>query len=312
MKIRLIYLTIALLSLGFTFSQQKSVKLLGETEDPILNPLLSPDGKYVAFSKSNYRGIYVLKLDDNSIKELTDEVAAGFGMQWSLDSKFILSRPAYYDGLIRYNTIKIYNIETKEVSQLTDYRTRMPSLPYWSSFNDEVVFAHKGNVERFQSNIQIQSSLKTTDKNISVFLMDDKIAVRDNSSGQLNILEPVTGKKCMNLSVSPDYQRVVFEIYGGDLYSMKIDGTELYNLGKGYRGKWLKDSETIVYMISEDDGHQFTSSDIFTIRYDGTNKKNITSTPDKLEMSPSASLVDNTIVFEVLDEGSIHLMKLEE
>lgn len=299
--------------ISFTIvGQQNSIKLFGEFNDPILGPVFSPNGKYIAFSKANYVGIYVYDLEKKTTIQITDEVAAGFAMKWSADSKYILSRPAYYDGLIRYNAIKIYNVETGEQIQLTDYRTRMPSLPYWSAHNNEVVYGYKNNVEAFQSNIQAPSNLIDNLNNVAVFIMDDKIAVKNYQTGELKVFEPIPGKKCMNLSVSPNYQRVVFEIYGGDLYSMKIDGTELYNLGKGYRGAWLKDSETIVYMISEDDGHNFTYSDIFTIRYDGTNKKNITNTPDKIEMSPSASMIDNTIVFEVLDEGSIHLMKLEE
>ncbi|MCX7612156.1 MAG: hypothetical protein N2043_11275 [Ignavibacterium sp.] len=304
--ISLIYLlTISSLIFG------QSQKLFGSLDDPILGPAFSPNGKFIAFSKANYRGIYIYSLEDKSITQISDEIAAGFAMQWSLDSRYILARPAYYDGPIRYNTIKIYDIINKEAIQLTDYRTKMPSLPYWSAYNNQVIFAFKGNVETFQTNIQVTPEFINNIPNKSVFLMDDKIAVKDNISGKLDVFEPIKGKKCMNLSVSPDNQRVVFEIYGGNLYSMKTDGTELYDLGKGYRGKWLKDSQTIVYMISEDDGHQFTYSDIFTIRYDGSNKKNITNTIDKLEMSPSPSLVDNTIVFEVLDEGTIHIMKLE-
>jgi Tol biopolymer transport system component len=92
---------------------------------------------------------------------------------------------------------------------------------------------------------------------------------------------------------------------------MKIDGTELTDLGKGYRAKWMSDSQHLIYMITEDDGHQFTSSDIYTIKFDGTDKRNVTNTIDKIELSPSASLVDNKIVFEVFYEGSIYFMNLE-
>ncbi len=293
------------------FAQLQPVKLFGDFNDPLLGPTLSPNGKYIAYSKSNYVGIYVYDIESKSTFKLTDEIAAGFGIQWALDSRYILSRPAYYEDKIRYNTVKIYDTQTLTAIQLTDYRTRMPSMPSWSPSNNEVMMGSEGNVESFASGIETSSVYsKAFDDNI-VFLIDDKIAVKNSTDGKIKFFEPVTGKKCMNLAVAPDNQRVVFEIYGGDLYSMKTDGTELVNLGKGYRGKWLKDSETIVYMICEDDGHNFTYSDIFSIRYDGTNKKNLTNTADKHEMSPSASLVDNKIVFEVLNEGSIYLMELE-
>jgi Tol biopolymer transport system component len=309
---KLLLLIIVSLVNFLILGQQKSIKLFGNFDDPILAPTFSPNGKYIAFSKSNYKGIYIYNLEDKSITQITDEIAAGFGMQWSSDSRYILSRPAYYEGLIRYNAVKIYDIITKEVKQITDYKTKMPSLPYWSERNDEVIIAFNGNVESFNSNIEVNSSNIKSSSNKLVFLIDDKIGVKDQSNGKIKIFEPLKGKKCMNISVSPDNQRIVFEIYGGNLYSMKIDGTELYDLGKGYRGKWLKDSETIVYMISEDDGYTFTYSDLFLIKYNGTNKINITNTPDLHELSPSVSLVDNTIVYEVLNEGSIHLMKLEK
>lgn len=294
------------------FSQQQSVRLLGDENDPCLGPTFSPDGKYIAYSKSNYRGIYIYNLENKSIEKITDEVAAGFAMQWSADSRFILSRPAYYDGMIRYNAVKIYDIKTKGVNQLTEYRTKMPSLPYWTPRNDEVVIASKGNVENFQSQLNISSKFIYSENNDLIFLIDDKIGIKNSITGEIKILEPVKGKKCLNLAVSPDNKRIAFEIYGGDLHSMKTDGSELVNLGKGFRPKWLNDSETIVYMISEDDGHQFTYSDIFTIKYNGTNKRNITNTKDRHETSPSVSLKDNSIVFEVLNDGSIHLMKISQ
>jgi Tol biopolymer transport system component len=308
---KILYLIALLVFQVLLFPQQKSIKLFGDENDPCLGPTLSPNGKFIAFSKSNYVGIYIFDIEKKSITQITNEVASGYGIQWSSDSRYILSRPAYYEDRIRYNAVKIYDIQTGTVTQLTDYRTKMPSMPAWSPSNDEVIIASKGNVEAFDSKIQVQPEFSKAKNDNVIFLIDDKIAVKNSSNGEVKIYEPIKGKKCMNLAVSPDNQRVVFEIYGGDLYSMKTDGTELTNLGKGYRGKWLKDSETIVYMICEDDGHTFTYSDIFSIKYDGTNKKNLTNTSDKHEMSPSASFSDNTIVFEVLNEGSIYMMKLD-
>lgn len=309
---KILFLIIPLIFQINLIGQQQSLKLLGNFTDPSLNPIFSPNGKLVAFSKSNYKGIYIYNLEDRSIVQITDEIAAGYGMQWSADSRYILSRPAYYQGMIRYNAVKIYDVQTKESYQLTEYRTKMPSLPYWSPNNDKVIIASKGKIESFKTQLKISTENIIAKNNDIVFLIDDKIGVKNSVTGEVKIFEPIKGGKCMNLSVSPDNKRIVFEIYGGNLYSMKTDGTELVNLGKGYRAKWLKDSETLIYMISEDDGYQFTYSDIFLIKYDGTGKRNITNTVDKHEMSPSSSLMNNQIVFEVINEGSIHIMNLSQ
>ncbi|MFN3874183.1 MAG: hypothetical protein ACK4R9_14385, partial [Ignavibacterium sp.] len=117
-----------------TNAQTLPVKITGSAEDICMNPTISPNGELVAFTKAGYKGIWIFKFSDNSINQITDETAAGYAMQWSPDSKFILSRPAYYDGPIRYNAVKIYNVETAESIQLSDYRTKMPSLPQWSDY----------------------------------------------------------------------------------------------------------------------------------------------------------------------------------
>lgn len=312
MKLKIFVVTFLLMTFS-AFSQTSSpIKITGSTDDICMNPTISPDGEIVAFTKAGYQGIWIYKFSDNTIAQITDELAAGFAMQWSPDSKFILSRPAYYNGPIRYNAVKIYNVETSEAIQLSDYRTKMPSLPRWSDYNKSVFIVTNNEPESFSTGLISSEEQKRNASQVLVYLTnDDKIAVKDLKNNSTKIFEPVAGKKCMNLSVSPDNQRVAFEIYGGNLYSMKTDGTELYDLGKGYRAKWMADSQHLVYMITEDDGHQFTSSDIYTIRFDGTDKRNITNTSDKIELSPSASLVNNKIVFEVFDEGSIYFMNLD-
>lgn len=304
--------TMFLLLIINVVAQTEPVKITGSIEDICMNPTISPNGELVAFTKAGYRGIWIYKFSDNSINQITDEIAAGFAMQWSPDSKFIVSRPAYYDGPIRYNAVKIYNVESAEAVQLSDYRTKMPSLPRWSDYNEKVFIVTNNEIENFSTGLTASLEQKKNFPKLLVYLTtDDKIGVTDLKTNTTKILEPLPGKKCMNLSVSPDYQRITFEVYGGNLYSMKIDGTELTDLGKGYRAKWMSDSQHLIYMITEDDGHQFTSSDIYTIKFDGTDKRNVTNTIDKIELSPSASLVDNKIVFEVFDEGSIYFMNLE-
>lgn len=305
-------LLVLLLMLSSSFGQTAAIKIIGSTDDICMSPIISPDGNYIAFTKAGYRGIWIYNFSDKSIRQITDEIAAGYAMKWSPDSKYILSRPAYYDGPIRYNAVKIYNVETGESIQLSDYRTKMPSLPQWSDYNENAFIITNNQIESFNTGLVATTEQKQNASKILVYLTnDDKIGVTDLTTNTTKVFDPFPGKKCMNISVSPDYQRIAFEIYGGNLYSMKIDGTELTDLGKGYRAKWMSDSQHIIYMITEDDGHQFTSSDIYTIKYDGTEKRNITNTPEKIELSPSVSMSNNKIAFEVFDEGSIYFMNLD-
>ena len=56
------------------------------------------------------------------------------------------------------------------------------------------------------------------------------------------------------------------------MFVVNIDGSNLTDLGKGNRPKWSSDSKKIIYMITEDNGHEFTASDIYTINADGTGR----------------------------------------
>lgn len=306
------YLLFTLITTLNISAQTQPIKITGSDEDICMNPTISPNGELVAFTKAGYKGIWLYKFSDNSIKQIADEVAAGYAMQWSPDSKYILSRPAYYNGPIRYNAVKIYDVNSTEAIQLSEYRTKMPSLPRWADFNERAFIITNNQIESFATGLTATTEQKQNASKVLAYITnDDKIGITDLTTNETKIFEPIIGEKCMNLSISPDRQRVVFEIYGGNLYSMKIDGTELTDLGKGYRAKWMADSKHIIYMITEDDGHQFTSSDIYMIKFDGTEKQNITNTQNKIELSPSASLVGNKIVFEVFDEGAIYFMNLD-
>jgi len=289
-----------------SFSSEKLVSTPGEI---YMAPAWSPDGSMIAFTGEGYTGIQIIYLKDKSISQITDEKAAGYKMKWSPGSKLILTRVARYEGIRRYNAVKTFNVETGESTTHTDYRTMMPGLPQWSNAGDKIFMYGKNELEIFDSGIQANNN---TNNLKLVYLKDDKIAVENVQTNEVKVYEPVKGEKVLNLEVSPDRNKVTFEIIGGDIYSMNIDGTNLVNLGRGYRASWSPDSRNIVYMITEDDGHQILSSDLYSIKIDGTEKTNLTNTSNIIEMNPAWSPDGNFIAYDVPDEGAIYIMKLQD
>jgi len=98
---------------------------------------------------------------------------------------------------------------------------------------------------------------------------------------------------------------------GGNIFTMNIDGSNLIDLGKGNRPRWSFDSNKITYMIAQDDGHDYTASDIYSINADGTQKLNLTNTSDMIEMNPCFAPDGKSIVFDVVNDGSIYIMNIE-
>ncbi len=288
----------------------RTEKIIGNTENSFMAPVWSPDGKLIAFSGEKYKGIWLINIQDKSIKLITDEIAAGFHFKWSDDSKSILTRVAKYENVLRYNAVKIFNLETNKSNLLTGYRTMMPGLPSFVPGDEKVFMYGRNKLEVFNSGIKARQSKKRGSSSKIAYIKDDKIAVQDLSSNQLNTFEPVKGERVINLQVSPDGSKAAFEIYGGDMYVMNIDGTGLIDLGKGYRPKWSPDSQHLVYMITEDDGEEILASDIYTIKIDGTEKTNLTNTGNKVEMNPDWSPEGNKIAFDVPKEGAIYIIEI--
>ena len=271
-------------------------------------PKWSPDGNYVAFSSANYKGLWIKNLTTNKVSQLTDETAAGFGYEWSPDSKVILSKVAKYEEMKRYNAVKLFFVESKETKQLSNYKTFMPGLPHWTSLGKEVYLFDGKNLDVLETGIAFSTLNKNVASQKIVYSKNNKIYVGENTSQSYSAFEPLNSKEYVNLTSSPDGLKIAFEVYGGNLYLMNADGTGLIDLGKGNRPEWSADSKRIVYMIAEDDGENYTSSDIYTVKADGTGKTQLTKTDDILEMNPSISPDEKYIAYNDMNKGTINFL----
>ncbi|MFO7526940.1 MAG: hypothetical protein R6W68_15920 [Ignavibacteriaceae bacterium] len=294
----------------FLFSQVNDPLLLtGSVEHPALSPIYSPDGSMIAFTTAGFKGLYIYKLNTESISQLTDEPSAGFAFRWSSDSKSILTRVASYFDQQRYNSVKIFHVETGDAEQLTEESTSMPFLPEWIPGNDRVILPQKDGSAIIETGKE--PFITENENKIVAYSLYDRIVVNDLSNSDERILNPFPGSNYLNVLISPDRTKIVFEVYGGNLFVINIDETGLTDLGIGFNAKWSGESKQLVYMITEDDGHTYTSSDIYIINADGSGKTNLTNTSDIIELNPSISPDGESIVYESYDDGAIYLMYLD-
>lgn len=287
-------------------AQQSRIRVAGGFGEIYFAPLYSPDGSMLAFTSENYKGLWVYNFAESTASQITDEAAAGFGFSWSQDSRNILTRVARYEDLKRFNAVKIFDAVTGESQNLSGYQTFMPVLPKWSN-GDTRVLTYTKKLEVYQTG----KTAKTGALQKTAFVMNNKIAVGDAASGNFKTFEPIKDADYINLSMSPDGSKIVFEIIGGHIWVINSDGTGLTDLGNGYRPKWSFDSRSVVYMVTEDDGHGITASDIFIVNADGTGRKQVTDTRDSLEMNPSFSPDGKSIVFDDGSDGSIYILIID-
>ena len=253
-----------------------------------------------------------MKADGSGARQITDEVAAGFGFEWAANTNAIISRVAKYEKRFRYNAVKLFDLEKNEARLLTDYRTLMPGLPHWADADQKIYMYNRTKLEIFDSGIKPATLMKTAASRQMQFLKEDKIAIGDIATGAYKVFEPIKGQQCLNMTPSPDRKKVAFEIMGGNMYVMNADGTGLTDLGDGHRPQWAPDSQYLIYMITKDDGHDFLASDLYVIRGDGQEKTQLTATGDKLEMNPSWSADGKKIVFDVMHEGVIYVLEISK
>ncbi|MDZ7399437.1 MAG: hypothetical protein ONB37_04640 [candidate division KSB1 bacterium] len=286
------------------------IKLIGGDGLYFMHPVFSPDGTKIAFTTSNYQGLWIMNADGSGAKEISDEPAAGFGFEWSSDSKAIVTRVAKFEKWYRFNAVKVFDLERGESRFITNFRTLMPGLPHWGAGDEKIYMYGRGKLEVYDSGKRATALQKSAIPAVSAFLKDDQIAIGNPAAKDYQVYEPIKGERCINLSLSPDRSRVAFEIMGGNMYVMRIDGTDLNDLGRGHRPQWSPDSQHLIYMVTNDDGYRYLSSDLYIIKTDGTGKSRLVFPEDKLEMNPHWSPDGKKIVFDVLNEGAIYVVEL--
>lgn len=276
---------------------------------PALHPVWSPDGSQLAFTRPQFQGIWIADADGSDPRQVTDAPSAGYGFSWAPDGSAILARTARYDGPQRLNAVVVFDLATGEAQALTDEQAQMPSLPQWAGAAS-VALPTAGAVDVLA--VDPDAAVRTAPTGTVVTAQNETVVVTDLATGVRRTVTPIPGATLLNVTPSPDGLRVAFEVMGGTLHTMNVDGTGLTDLGLGHRPSWSPDGRWIAFMVTEDDGETFTASDLYAARADGSARVALTQTPDRLEMNPSWSPDGGRIAFDDLADGALYVLPVTE
>ncbi len=246
-----------------------------KSEHSLMAPVWSPDGSQIAVTGDNFIGIWVADADGNNLRQVSEYAGAGYKMLWNSNQEITSTPYTVVDGK-RMTRIEQVNVSTASVKQVAPAMRNLK----------------RSAVEGASSIYQI--------------MLDEP----QNATSMIAGLSDYAGKWVINPVLSPDGSRIAFQIVTKGLFVCNADGSGLIELGKGSHASWLPDSRNLMMTCIVDDGHRFTSSDIYCVNVDKRSAVNITPTSDVIPVTIAVSPDGRRVAFDNDTDGAIYIINL--
>lgn len=275
-------------------------------------PVFSPTDKaLMAFTQHKYKGIYLLSTKERQqgigalsvtpepIKPLTKQEKSGFNFSWAQGGKNIIFR-----GQDEKNKTRHTGMVSIEKQQYIEFSGAAKTLSVPTVNRNTITFVQDKqevsvDISQYQQGMT-GLAVAPTAPAPSIYARDGRIWIDEET------VSPATAQ-CWLPVVAPDGDKVVFECWEG-LYVYQLSNQVLFFLDAGSSPRWGQDSTYLVYEQTEDDGHVITRADAFRIRYDGSEKHNLTANLDALVRRPSLSHDGQHIAFDI--QGNIFIANI--
>lgn len=246
-----------------------------KSEHSLMAPVWSPDGSQIAVTGDNFIGIWVADANGNNLRQVSESPGAGYKMLWDSNQEITSTPYTVVDGK-RMTRIEQVNVSTASVKQVAPAMRNLK----------------RSAVEGASSIYQI--------------MLDEP----QNATSMIAGLSDYAGKWIINPVLSPDGSRIAFQIVTKGLFVCNADGSGLIELGKGSHASWLPDSRNLMMTCIVDDGHRFTSSDIYCVNVDKRSAVNITPTSDVIPVTIAVSPDGRRVAFDNDTDGAIYIINL--
>lgn len=303
-----IFIPIILLAFnGLQFGQSVRVlrteKLSISDTEEVFYPRFSKDDKKVIFSSSNFKGLFSYEIEAKNYSVISTKNGAGYNPLIA-DNDKILFRTFELKKGKKYHSINSFS-NTLNKNEILEEDKRFLKLPHQIS-SQGIYFLE--NSKPIKKKIEKISVSKSVDINRAVYVEDNNLFLVDGD--ETKIINPLGEGTYVWESLSTDGNNILFTFGNMGTYVCDLNGEILLNIKKAHYPKFSPNGKFISYMIDEDNGTNYTSSDIFIYSLDGKNSYSVTATSDKIEMYAEWSNSGDKLVYHSTD-GEIFVSTLQ-
>tara|TARA_B100001250_G_C19811098_1_gene795716 strand:+ start:1920 stop:2828 length:909 start_codon:yes stop_codon:yes gene_type:complete len=220
-----------------------------------------------------------------------------FNAKWSPNGKFVLILKTKYNQKRRMNSLILVDQNGVALNTIIDFTMKKIIPVGWSGKNtlhyliDNKLKSYSIDNKNLEWNYPI------------VYAIGNMLFKKDNSTSAVLLKQFPTD--ILNLSTSYSTNLIVFELYGGSLFSFDLLTSKQHEIGVGNAPSISPSGDYILFMRLKDNGHELTDGDIFKWDKDSNSISQLTNTDDQIEMNPSISSDGHFISITLYPQGEL-------